>query len=262
MGYNFNNLLFLLLTRRCRQLSLFPVPGTPAPSGAKETGAAGEHSMCEKRLVVHIADQDLRVLKKAGYALCFAKHSKNEAYNMVWMADSQYGTCSQLSWEPRFAFFLAAEFADGKQVFITAQSNPIVLGQECTLLEFGGFGSPRTGTTTGAVALVLQNRNPVYPGLGQYCSLNGREGAIRPVCVAKNPVVPGMDVVYPEDKILVWFEQNTQSGMMFELSRSQDISLHHATSSCNRSWSTAYEADLTVQDYVTLHYQNMIWNET
>lgn len=217
--------------------------------------------MREKSLVVYIADQDLSTLKNAGYALCFAKRSKDEPYNMVWLADAEYGTCSQLSWESRFVFLLAAGFWDRKKVFITAQSDPLALGQECTLLESGAFGSPRTGTIAGAVALALQNRNPVYPGIGQYRGFNGQEGTIQPVYVAKNPVVSGMDVVYPQDKILVWFEQDTQSGMMFEHSRSQAIGLHHTTSACKRSWSTACEADLSAQDHVALRYQNMIWSE-
>lgn len=217
--------------------------------------------MCEKSLVVHIADQDLNTLKNAGYALCFAKRSKDELYNMVWVADAQYGTCSELSWVPHFVFFLAAGFGDRKKVSITAQSDPLTLGQECTLLESGAFGSPRTGTIAGAVALALQNRNPVYPGIGQYCAFNGQEGTIRPIYVAKNPVVPGMDVIYPQDKILVWFEQDAQSGMMFEHSRSQNTGLQHFPSACQRSWSTAFEADLSVQHHITLRYLNMIWNE-
>ena len=217
--------------------------------------------MREKSLVIHIADQDLSTLKNAGYVLCFAKRSKDKPYNIVWVADAEYGTCSQLSWEPRFVFFLAAEFADLKKIFITAQSVPLTLGQECTLLESGAFSSPRTGTIAEAVTLALQNRNPVYSGIGQYCGFNGQEGTLRPFYVAKNPVVSGISVDYPQDKILVWFEQDTQSGMMFEHSRSQNIALPHISSACKHSWSTACEVDLSVQDHIALRYQNMIWSE-
>lgn len=193
-----------------------------------------------KTVTIQIASQDLAVLKQAGYQLCIAKQVDG-AYDVIWQSSSQYLASNQFTWLSQFQIFAASEFRAGMLVQPMTDSVDIRLGQEATLDTFGIFRSPMMGGSESSVNLMNQYR-PIHAGLTQFCTWIDGARRIAPIYVKAQQSVLGATALTPADRVLVWFEQNAEAGMMFSGPRSRAI-----------------EIDLTVDNTATRLYQNETW---
>lgn len=193
-----------------------------------------------KAVTIQIAAQDLMQLKQAGYQLCVAKQVDG-AYNVIWRSSSQYLASNQFEWLSQFQIFAANVFQDGILVQPVTNSVDIHLGEEATLNTFGVLNPPITGGPESSVNFMNQY-GPIHPGLNQLCTWIDGAVAVAPIYVRAQQVFAGASALTPADRVLVWFDQDAEPGMMFSTARSR-----------------AVEIDLTVANTATYLYQNQMW---
>lgn len=193
-----------------------------------------------KTVTIEIAMADLARLKQSAYRLCVAKEV-NGVHNVVWQSSSQYLATNRFQWAPQFQIFCTNAFVDGMQVRVATNIVKIGLGETSTLDEDGRLGPARTGGASTAISL-LNQFGPIHPGLSQICTWIDDSRMSTPIFVAPQQVVGGTTVLTPVENVLVWFEQNIQTGTMFSTSRSK-----------------AVEIDLTVANTAKYLFQNQVW---
>jgi len=199
-----------------------------------------------KSVAIEIAEDDLKNLKAANYALCFAKkvgegNSGDGVYNVVWQSLTNYLSSTTFSWTPQYQMFGTNTFQD--EVKVVAQTNfqTIGLGEECVLDSSGYLEPAASGGAEISVTMINEYGN-IHPGLSQLSTLNG-VSVSTPLYVAESVIVKGTAVLTPIESVLVWFEQNIATSTMFSTSRSNSV-----------------EIDLTFTNSATRLYQNQHWS--
>lgn len=178
----------------------------------------------QKSVKIQIASADLTRLKQSGYKLCFAKKLDNEDYDVVWQSYTNYLSNNTFSWTPQYQLFGASVFQANLTVDISTNLVQIGLGQQSILDNSGLLGPAATGGPANSINLA-NNYGPIYPGICQLSTgIDGRQVST-PIYVAPAQVVQGLTALTPTDTLLVWFEQNVQTGTMFNSSRSQSIEI-------------------------------------
>jgi hypothetical protein len=178
----------------------------------------------QKTVKIQIASADLTRLKQSGYKLCFARKVQNEDYNVVWQSYTNYLSNSTFSWTPQYQLFGSNVFQAGLEVDVSTNLVSIGLGQQSVLDNSGLLGPAATGGPANSITLV-NNYGPIHPGVSQLSTgIDGRQVST-PIYVAEAQVVNGATVLTPIESLLVWFEQNVQTGTMFSSSRSQSIEI-------------------------------------
>jgi hypothetical protein len=195
----------------------------------------------QKKVTITIALNDLENLKKAGYKLCFAKKVGNNDYNVVWHSYLTYLHNNTFSWTPQYALFGSNFFKNNIQLIVSTNTVPIGPGETSILNQYGVLKKPTTGGTH--KGFTMDNRyGRIHPGVRQLSMGIDGETVSKPIYVSENPIVKGKTVLEPVDRILVWFEQNIETGTMFNTSRSRQV-----------------EIDLTDENTASRKYKNQKW---
>ncbi|MEM7537973.1 MAG: hypothetical protein AAF639_37730 [Chloroflexota bacterium] len=194
-----------------------------------------------KTVDIEIALPDLQQLKASNYKLCFAKKVAEGEYNVVWQSYLDYLAFNKFSWTPQYQLFGSNIFQSNVEVRVATNLVDIGLGEESTLNEFGILSAPSTGGP--ATSVNMNNEfGSIHPGVNQLSTGIHGEQISTPIYVAPSAAVKGHINLTPVEKVLVWFEQNIQTGAMFSSARSLSI-----------------EIDLTGQNSATRLYENQGW---
>ncbi|MGW8466145.1 hypothetical protein [Pseudomonas sp. CLCA07] len=178
----------------------------------------------QKSVTIEIAAEDLTLLKKSGYKLCFAKKVGTEDYNVVWQSYVQYLSSNDFSWTPQYQLFGSNNFQANVAVKVSTNIVNIGLGQKSVLADSGLLGQAVTGGPT--VSITLDNEyGPIHPGINQLSTGIDGNQVSTPIYVATAQVVTGNTVLTPVETVLVWFEQNVQTSTMFSTSRSKAVEI-------------------------------------
>lgn len=196
----------------------------------------------EKSVTIEIAPEDLEALKKAKYALCFAKKVAEGDYNVVWQSSKQYLSNNIFSWTPMYQMFGSNLFQANIQVEVSTNIQQIGLGETCILDETGYLKTASTGGPD--ISLTMNNQyGSIHPGINQLSTGLDGQTISTPIYVAQSPIVMGLDVLTPVETVLVWFQQNIETSTMFSTARSNSI-----------------EIDLTKTNSATRLYSNEQWS--
>lgn len=195
----------------------------------------------EKVVNIQIDSDDLIGLKAAGYKLCFAKKIATEEYNVIWQSYSDYLADNSFSWTPQYEIFGTRVFQDNITVKISTNVAQIGLGEQSVLNPAGVMLPATTGGPT--TAITMQNQfGTIHPGINQISTGPDGETISTPIYVAAHPIVQGDVSMTPVEKVLVWFEQNAETSMMFSTARSMKV-----------------EIDLTSTNSATRLYKDQKW---
>ncbi len=198
-------------------------------------------SSSAKTLTVEIAPEDLASLQAAGQKLNIAIMVGDEAYNVVWRSISDYLENNTYQWSPIYQVFGTNEFQDDVTIQVSTNIVSVGLGQEVILDGTGIIGTandggPETGIT------IINDYGLIHPGLTQQLTDPTGIQASLPIYAAFDGIVMGMAVLTPTNKVLVWFEQNIETGTMFSGARPNST-----------------EVDFTNVSVVTRLYSNGEW---
>lgn len=177
----------------------------------------------EKVVNVEISLDDLSRMKKSGYRLCFAK-KVNDSYNVVWESYDDYLHTNIFSWTPQYELFGTNSFSGGVEVKATTNIETCGLGETCLLDEYGILEPATTGGPD--VSLTLLNEyDPIHPGVNQLAK--GIDGTTRitPIYVAESQMVTGEAILTPKESIRIWFQQDIESSTMISEAISKYIDL-------------------------------------
>lgn len=166
-----------------------------------------------KTVVIEIAEEDLRLLKRGSYRLCFSKRVQGQPFNVVWQAFDQYLTSNQLSWIHSFELFGSVLFLPYATVRISTNVVRIDTGEQSVLDADGLLAEPSTGGPADAITMV--NRfGTIRSGLSQ--TVTGLQGETHslPIYVSAEPVPLEANPLVPVEEVLVWFEQDATTSMM------------------------------------------------
>ncbi len=185
--------------------------------------AAAEYA-AQKRVNIQIAPKDLETLKAANYKLCFAKKVSGQEFNVVWQSYHDYLVSNNFSWVPTYQLFGSNSFQNNLNVSVSTNQVNIGLGQIATLDEAGILEKPKTGGPD--VSVSMQNDfGDIHPGINQLSTGISGNQVSTPIYVAPEPAVKGEVSLTPVEKVLVWFEQNIETGTMFSDARSNEIEI-------------------------------------
>lgn len=189
-----------------------------------------------KSVSVSIDSDKLIELKQGDYKLCFAKKVGEADYNVVWQSYLDYLEENSFSWIPVYSVFGSNMFKDSVTVKINCKPVSIKLGEQTTLNQAGVLSHPVTGGSTSALT-ILNEYKGIHPGVNQLST--GPDGSIisTPIYVAEKAALTGTIELRPKEFVMIWFEQDIQTGTMFSTARSKSI-----------------EVDLTSENIVNLGY--------
>jgi hypothetical protein len=198
-----------------------------------------------KEIRVQIATNDLQALKQSGYNLCFAK-KVNNSFNVVWKSSSNYLAVNLFSWTAQYELFGSNTFQNGVVVRSVTNTQTCGLGESCTLTQ-NGILEPAV-TDGPATSLTFKNEyGQIHTGVNQQCT--GIEGKIsmNTIYVSEYPIVQGFEQLTPKDEVIVWFQQDAETGTM----NSQIVS--------EEAVSNSIQLNLTQTDEVSCLYENGQW---
>jgi hypothetical protein len=178
----------------------------------------------EKSVKIQIASSDLTQLKQNGYSLCFAKKVGNDSYNVIWQSYTGFLSNNTFKWSPQYQVFGSNLFQAGQEVDISTNLITIGTGQQAIIDQSGVIGPASTGGPENTITLVNQYGS-IYPGLTQLST--GIDGRMISTAVFLSPTqaIQGVTQMTPTDVLLVWFQQNVQTGTLFSGSRSNAVEI-------------------------------------
>lgn len=187
-----------------------PIPVDPLPT---DPSGQDDSATEPKTVVIEIADEDLRVLRRSGYRLCFAKRIQAQPFNVVWQAFEEFFSSNHLSWIHSFELFGSALFLPYATVRISTNVVRIDTGEQSVLDSDGLLEAPSTGGPADAVTMV--NRfGTIRAGVSQTVTGLQGESHSLPIYVSAEPVPLEANPLVPVDEVLVWFEQDATTSMM------------------------------------------------
>lgn len=167
-----------------------------------------------KTVTIKIENRDLVHLKKANYKLCFAKKVQSAPYNVVWKAYDQYLANNTFSWDSTYKLFGSQNFQKNQKVNPATNQVAIKLGEVSTLNSSGILSPPKTGGASDEITLI-NNYGFIHPGIVQTFTGFDHKMVSTPIYLAMEPILKGSATLTPLDIVLVWFEQNIETGIMF-----------------------------------------------
>lgn len=197
----------------------------------------------KKEIQIEIDGEMLDHLKDNDYKLCIAKKVGSFDYNVVWQSFKNYSEVNNFSWIPEYEVFCSNIFEDSLKVKTSCLPVTIGLGEMTTLSKNYRLSPAVTGGTK--TALNLKNEyGAVHPGVNQLSmGIDGKKVST-PIYVAQKEALSGNIELTPKEKVLVWFEQDIETEMMFSTARSKST-----------------EVDLSKQNAVRLLYDaDEQWN--
>lgn len=199
--------------------------GATAPKPADYSKVlASTLAVATKRVKIQIATQDLTLLRQSGYTLCFAKKIGNAPYNVVWRSSRNFLSNNTFSWTPQYQLFGSNVYQSNTAVEISTNTVSVVPGQQAVLNESGVLGYATTGGRPDTITL-LNNYGPIHPGLSQLST--GIDGVMTstPIYISPETMVQGQAIYTPTESVMVWFDQNTNTGDIFNGARSMSIEI-------------------------------------
>lgn len=195
-----------------------------------------------KQVNVKISADDLRALKDSGYRMCFAKKVGSESYNVVWQSYKEFSENNKFSWTPQYQAFRTDTFMAGVKVETSSDPVNIGLGEVTTIDEYGILSDPVTGGDTTAINVNNQYQ-ATHLGVCQLSTGIDGKTISTPIYVSENQCMLGSAKLKPIEKVLVWFEQEAETGTMFTDMKS-----------------TAIEVNLTQKNEVNIKYEHEKWS--
>ncbi len=192
----------------------------------------------QKTVNITIASQDLEFLKENAYCLCFAK-KVNDTFDVVWQSYLVYLGNNTFQWTPAYQLFGSILFESQAAVRVSTNAVDIGLGQQATLDKVGNLHAASRGGPANAITMV-NNYGRIFPGLIQLSTGLADRQEATPIYVA---LFLDTTVLTPSDEILVWFEQNIQTSIMFSSNRWNSVTI-----------------DMTDTDSQARHYSNGQWS--
>lgn len=198
-----------------------------------------------KEIRVEIATDDLTILKQSGYNLCFAK-KVGDSFNVIWQASSNYLAVNQFSWTSQYELFGTNTYQNGVLVRSSTNTQACQLGESCTLNSVGVLEPAVTyGPNT---SLTFKNDyGPIHPGVNQQCIGIDGQNTMSPMYVSESPIVLGQAQLTPKEELIVWFQQDAQTGLM-------DTSIGALEATSN-----SIQLNLTQTDQISCMYENGQW---
>ena len=176
----------------------------------------------KKEVSILLDDEVIRLLKENIYQLCIAKKVGSEEYNVIWQYYREYENINTFSWLPSYQIFTTNEFFDSVQVEVRSKMKPIGLGETVTRDQYGVLSDAVTGGDPTTLNLINKG-NPTCVGISQLCTgIDGRQVSA-PIYVTERKIITGEAGFKPVEKVLVWFEQNAETGTMFSMARSKSV---------------------------------------
>lgn len=195
-----------------------------------------------KQVKVKISTDDLRALKDNGYRMCFAKKVGSESYNVVWQSYKNFSENNEFSWTPQYQAFRTDTFMAGVQVKTSSNPVNIGLGELTTIDQYGILSDPVTGGD--ATAINVNNQyQATHLGVCQLSTGIDGKTISTPIYVSEKKCMLGSAKLMPIEKVLVWFEQEAETGTMFTNMRSMAI-----------------EVDLTQKNEINIKYEDEKWS--
>ncbi len=166
-----------------------------------------------KTLFTLIAEDDLRLLRDSAYHLCFAKRIAGKGFTVVWQSYTGFLTRNEFSWTARYELFGSTLFLAGARVRVSTNTMGIHPGEKSVLNSAGLLDRPFTGGPLTAITMVNEY-GLIHPGLSQ--ESNGIDGSVISTPTHASETLEGLGdhELIPTQEILVWFEQEIQTGTM------------------------------------------------
>ena len=178
-------------------------------------------------ITIKIEKEDLRVLKDAGYQLCFAGRMKDTDFTVVWYAAEGYGSNNQIKVFDEYEIF-ASNGCDEK-VLVDFSSVAAEIGKECVIDKYGIISQPKTGQISEAIVLINDYGN-LHPGLIRKGKGIKGEELCNALFLSRNLILPGEFEFFPTYEIKIWFAKNMQIGTI--LPQESKWSLKAAKTKC------------------------------
>ncbi|KAG7094770.1 hypothetical protein E1B28_005586 [Marasmius oreades] len=172
------------------------------------------------RLTILISDDTFPALKKAGYRLCIAKEV-NGKYDVAFQTVKEVAYQNDFEFEERFRIFGTRKFEVGENAQPFTRRVPILSGREVTLDVDGAF-SVVSGPVVPSKPFTVHNQYayPLHFGVDAVV-----DNDYNTAFVHEMAVLSGEIFVAPKKKLLIWFEQGLETGMMFTHTVSNSIRL-------------------------------------
>jgi hypothetical protein len=210
--------------------------------------------MAEKTLNIDISTPDLSALKGAGYSLCLAKKVEGHEFNVAWHVYEQFLGHNRFTWTSEYELFASTNFVPGRVVTQEVAPVRIETGQQSRLDKVGILSSPEPGGA--AAALTLRNDyGSIHPGINQWSGGLDRKPTSAPIFLTAKPVLKGITELTPVELIMVWFEQNIQTGTMFDRLPPTDKAVRMV------SKTVAIKIDFSSTNEQTVSYKDQNWSK-
>ena len=206
---------------------------------ANELKAAS--NAARKSVNVEINTKDLIRLKDSGYRMCFAKKVGTEDYNVIWQSYNDFSENNNFSWTPEYQVFRTDNFEAEVTVKVSSNPKDIGLGDYTVIDKYGILSDPVTGGDEASIN-VHNEYKPTHIGISQISTGIHGEKISTPIYVSQNECMTGDAKFKPVEKVMVWFEYNAETSIMFTDMKSE-----------------GKEIDLTTKNEATVRYENGKW---
>src|SRR6185295_15214967 len=129
----------------------------------------------------------------------------------------------------------------------------IELGQQSTLEKNGILSLPEAGGSLSALTMNNQYGS-IHPGVNQSSTGIDRKSTSNPIFLTEKPVLKGVTELTPMELIMVWFEQDVQTGTMFNRLPPVD-----STMTVSPSKTYAIIIDFSLTNEQTVSYEDQRW---
>lgn len=198
-------------------------------------------------ITIKIKQEDLKILKDAGYQLCMAGRMKDTDFTVVWYATGSFGSNNQIKVLDEYEVF--ASNGCGEKVFVDFPGVTAGIGEECVIDKYGIISQPKTGRISDAIVLINDYGN-LHPGLIQKGKGIKGEELCNPLFLSWNLILPGEFEFFPAYEMKIWFAQNTQTG---------EILPKEAKWSLRAAKTKQIVVDLEKKDSPVLEYSDGFW---
>lgn len=182
---------------------------------------------CEERnMLVKVDPNILKVIRSGNYNLCISK-MVNDEYAVIWQAISNISSKNYIKWTPRYTLFASNYCVVGRSPRPCTSDQPIKGGEHCILNSFGILEKAKGTSQIRAPLFVRNCFKPIHFGL----SMKSEEGKNTVIYVTSEKCLPGISGFTPKEKVLVWFEEEQQSGTIIKQVSSQAIEVDMSSES-------------------------------
>ncbi|HIU75778.1 MAG TPA: hypothetical protein IAC62_07845 [Candidatus Pelethocola excrementipullorum] len=202
-----------------------------------------------KQIEITIGEEDIRMLKEAGYLLCFAGRDKNYDYRIIGGAWEHYFQNNRLEVGEICRIFFCQNIREG-EVYFSNSSADIGLGQQTTIERSGSFSRSVDMRKKDRIKM-LNNYGSLYPGIKREVIFKERVEQV-PVFLAPYASVKGEYEIVPVCKFKLWLAQCVKSGQVMDREMRNTI---------GAGKSREIELDLTKSEECAIRYEKGIWRK-